>query len=426
MTASPASPSANAPHRRGRHVLAHDEAAGEADRDRLEAEHERRQRAAHVRHRVRQQPGLDPESERADHDEATYGTAQPAEAPARRHGQHGGGTEHARERRGRRPDVAQGDHHERERHREHRHREREQRERRARRRRHRGTSRLRPRSNATALRTPGGAQPLDGGQHATDAARIVRVRAEADGRARAADRRAQQLHELGEDAHVGAVDLERGVARSSALREPVEALAEVGRYVGAAHGQTHGMADDVVAAMLDGVGEAPEVVVPGGSRGQRHRRVEDRVVVAQAVHGADHDVPRLLRGERVLRLRHARVVGPVLELEARGHDDARHGLRRGRDLREVAIDADRRALELAIPAVAEIAAGGAGLVEMEDVLGEREAREARRLGRAHHAGGVAVRDEVVVVVVDSRHRSARASASRKAPAISSRDQSWQS
>ena len=136
--------------------------------------------------------------------------------------------------------------------------------------------------------------------------------------------------------------------------------------------------------------------------------------------------PACARDERVLHLAHAGIVRPVLELQADADGDGRDGLRGCRDLGQVAVDADRRPLELAVPASAEVAARDARLVEVEDVLGEREAGEPGGLRRPHHRERVAVRDEVVVVVVDARHRVARASASRKAPATSSRDQSWQS
>jgi hypothetical protein len=130
--------------------------------------------------------------------------------------------------------------------------------------------------------------------------------------------------------------------------------------------------------------------------------------------------------ERVLHLAHPRVVGPMLELQAHADGDSRHGPRSFCDLAEIRLDADGRPFELAVPAGAEVAARDAGFVEMEDVLREREAGQPRGLGRPHHGERVAVGDEMVVVVVDARHRAARASASRKAPATSSRDQSWQS
>ena len=97
-------------------------------------------------------------------------------------------------------------------------------------------------------------------------ARTMRIRAEADRRAGARDRLAQQLHELGVDAHVGAVDLERDVARGGELGQAVEPPGQVARHLGPADGEPQRVRDDVVAAVLDGVAEAREVVVPGTLR----------------------------------------------------------------------------------------------------------------------------------------------------------------
>ena len=70
MTASPDEPDANATRRRPPDVLPHDEAADEPDRDRLEPEHQRRQRAADAGHGVGQQPRLQPEADRPEHGDA--------------------------------------------------------------------------------------------------------------------------------------------------------------------------------------------------------------------------------------------------------------------------------------------------------------------------------------------------------------------
>ena len=111
---------------------------------------------------------------------------------------------------------------------------------------------------------------------------------------------------------------------------------------------------------------------------------------------------------------------------AEGDVHLRHRLSRGVDVGEVLRERRRRALELGVPARAEVRARRPRLLEVEDVLGEREPGDAGGSGRAQHGGAVAVGDEVVVVVVQARHRAVSASASRKAPATSSRDQSWQS
>ena len=86
---------------------------------------------------------------------------------------------------------------------------------------------------ATAVPHTRRAQHLDTVSTAPTRARAVRVRAQADGRAGARDRLAQQLHELGIDAHVRAVDLERRVGGRGELGQPVEPLREVGRALGA-------------------------------------------------------------------------------------------------------------------------------------------------------------------------------------------------
>ena len=131
----------------------------------------------------------------------------------------------------------------------------------------------------------------------------------------------------GYDAHVGAVDLEGGVARGGPLGQPIEARGEIGRRLRPADRQPHGMRDDVVAAVVDGVAEPLEVVVPGLGGVQRHGRVEDRVIAAQAVHRAEHQsqLVGVRSDEGLLHLAHARIVGPVLELQPDRHRHARHG-----------------------------------------------------------------------------------------------------
>ena len=229
MTASPASPSDEGGAQPRTDVLAHDEAADEPDHDRLEPQHERRQGAADVGHRVRRAATTArPRPKAPITSDARHRAAQAGHLAAR-------GERPARRRRAAcaRASRSPG------------------RSRAARSRRAGTTTTKTPIANASSAKAERGAaggltagrgaaarartpppraRPPRAGassavEHRAHAPRAVRVGAQADERARARDRRAEELDELGVAAHVGAVDLERDVVRRRQLGDPVEARA---------------------------------------------------------------------------------------------------------------------------------------------------------------------------------------------------------